>query len=99
MQETTPQTPVAGPVTVSFLGGALVLGLPKAMTLELERPITAEELFCRLAEKLAMPDLRVRLTSYLVILVDGTSIQHQEGWQTIVRPGSVVSVVAPMGGG
>jgi molybdopterin converting factor small subunit len=89
----------AGKVTVRFFGGDLVPGLPKCLDLELPEPITAEEVMVRVGQATGMSDLRVRIERFYAILVDGTSIQHLQGWSTLVRPGSSVAVVAPMGGG
>ncbi len=86
-------------VTISFMGGALVPGLPKSVTLALAEPVTVAELFRRLEAAIGMPELRAKATKYFVILVDGTSIQHLQGWETPVAPGATVSVAAPMGGG
>ncbi len=86
-------------VRVNFFGGDLVPNLPKFLDLELSGPITAAGLVDRLAETTANPDLRAKVERYYAILVDGTSIQHLQGWSTLVRPGAVVAIVAPMGGG
>ncbi len=86
-------------VTVSFMGGALVPGLPKSVTLTLAEAITVDELFQRIEKEIGMPDLRAKTSRYFVVLVNGTSIQHLQGWDTPVRPGANVSVAAPMGGG
>ena len=100
MHELNPQeTQAGGPVTVAFLGGSLVPGLPKAATVHLSDPVTLGELFARLEEALQRPGLRSEVTRHYAVLVDGTAIQHLQGWETLVRPGAAVSVVAPMGGG
>lgn len=86
-------------VTVSFFGGTLVPGLPKSVTMDLAEPITVAALLDRLDQMINLPDLCAKLVQYYAILVDGTSIQHLQGWDTVVRPGAAVAVVAPMGGG
>jgi molybdopterin converting factor small subunit len=90
---------VVGTVTVTFFGGELIPHLPKSLQLELSRPITAAELVEKLGQAIGMADLRAKIERYYAILVDGTSIQHLQGWNTLVRPGIVVAIVAPMGGG
>ncbi len=87
------------PITVIFMGGALVPGLPKQVTIESSGPITAEALMSLLESRLAIPDLRAKLKQHLIVVVDGTTIQHRQGWQTLVQPGARVSILAPMGGG
>ncbi len=77
----------------------LVPALPKTATLELGEPITVAELFQRLEEAIGVPDLRAKVTMYYIVVVDGRSISHLQGWETLVTPGAAVSVVAPMGGG
>ncbi len=89
----------ASTVTISFKGGGLVPGLPKQVTLDLAEPVTIGVLIDRLEQTLARPDLRAALTQYYIFVVNGTTIQHQQGWDTIVTPGSTVAVLAPMGGG
>lgn len=86
-------------ITVRFMGGSLVPGLPGSVTLPASGPITAGELFARLQDVIGVSDLRERVSKSLIVLIDGASIQHKEGWETLVRPGANVSVVAPMGGG
>ncbi len=88
-----------GRVTVGFYGGELVPHLPKSLDLELCEPITAAELMSKLEQVTGNPDLRVKIERFYAVLVDGTSIQHLQGWSTLVGPGSVVAIVAPMGGG
>jgi molybdopterin converting factor small subunit len=73
--------------------------LPKKVAQELDETVTVAELMDRLELVLGIPDLRAKLTRYCAIVVDGTSIQHLQGWDTPVRPGAMVAVVAPMGGG
>jgi len=86
-------------VEVRFLGGALVAGLPKTHEVELDAPITALQLFERLAHVLGQPELRHQVDKHFTVLVNGTSIRHLQGWETLVAPGASVAVVAPMGGG
>ncbi len=86
-------------ITVNFMGGVLVPGLPKQVTLDASGPITAEALIALLESTLAIPDLRANLMRHFIVVVDGTTIQHLQGWQTLVQPGARVSILAPMGGG
>lgn len=88
-----------GSVKVSFFGGELIPHLPKSLELDLSGPVTAAELVTRLEQATGTADLRAKMERYYAILVDGTSIQHLQGWSTQVRPGASVAVVAPMGGG
>jgi|GEM_PF-7068964 len=88
-----------GRTTVRFMSGMLLPGLPSSITLQLAEPVTISELFQRLEEVVSVPGLRDRVSECLAVLVDGTSIQHLAGWDTVVRPGAAVSVVLPMGGG
>ena len=90
---------VPGSVKVSFFGGELVPHLPKSLELELSEPITAAELVVRLGQATGAADLRAKIERFYAILVDGTSIQHLQGWSTLVRPGASVAIVVPMGGG
>jgi len=90
---------VPGTVKVSFFGGELVPHLPKSLELDLPEPITAAELVVRLGQATGAADLRAKIERFYAILVDGTSIQHLQGWSTLVRPGAEVAIVAPMGGG
>jgi molybdopterin converting factor small subunit len=77
----------------------MVPGLPKEVALDLSEPITAGELLDCLEHKLEIPQLRAKLVRYYVVVLNGTAIQHLQGWETIVEPGSLVSILAPMGGG
>ncbi len=86
-------------ITVNFMGGVLVPGLPKQVTVDASEPITAETLMTLLESTLAIPDLRAKLMRHLIVVVNGTTIQHLQGWQTLVQPGARVSILAPMGGG
>ena len=86
-------------VTVTYLGGMLVPGLPKSLALELTEPATVAHLFRRLEDTLRIPDLRAQVAKYCIILLDGTSIQHLQGWETVLRPGAAVAIVASLGGG
>ena len=88
-----------GTITVRFLGGSLVPGLPRHATIQVSGPITVAELACRLEPVVGVADLRAKFEQHYAVLVNGTSIQHQAGWSTEVTPGSDVAVVAPMGGG
>lgn len=90
---------VSGKVKVSFFGGELVPHLPRSLELELSEPITAAELVVRLGQDTGISDLRAKIERFYAILVNGTSIQHLQGWSTLVRPGAAVAIVAPMGGG
>jgi molybdopterin converting factor small subunit len=89
----------AGRVDINFFGGELVPRLPKTVQLEISEPITAAELVARLGEFTGAGDLRASIERFYAILLDGTSIYHLQGWSTLVRPGAVVAIVAPMGGG
>ncbi len=86
-------------ITIQFMGGGLVQGLPRKLTLDLTEPITIDALVTRLEAVLGIVDLRTKLTEYFIITVNGTTIQHLQGWQTLVAPGARVAVLAPMGGG
>ena len=86
-------------ITVRFLGGSLVPGLPREVSVQATRALTADELLGRLEPLLGVTDLRVKLEQHFALLVNGTSIQHLGGWSTLIEPGASVSVVAPMGGG
>jgi molybdopterin converting factor small subunit len=90
---------VPGKVRVSFFGGELIPNLPKSLELELSEPITAAELVVRLGQATGAGDLRAKIERFYAILVNGTSIQHLQDWDTLIRPGATVAVVAPMGGG
>ncbi len=85
--------------TIEFMGGALVPGLPRKLTLDLTEPITIDGLVTRLEGVLGIVNLRAKLTEYFIITVDGTTIQHLRDWQTLVFPGARVAILAPMGGG
>jgi len=100
MSKTTRQQPgEVSAVTVSFLGGDLVPGLPKSVTMPLSRPVTVATLVDQLEAFLGIRELRSQITHYYAILVDGTAIQHLQGWETMVYPGASVVVVAPLSGG
>jgi molybdopterin converting factor small subunit len=86
-------------ITVSFKGGTLVPGLPKMVTLQLEEPIPVSAVLKRLEEVIPIPDLTSRLMRTYIVVLNGKAIQHLQGWDTLVPPGSSVSVLAPMGGG
>lgn len=86
-------------VTVSFLGGDLIPGLPKSVTIPLNQPVTMAALIDRLGALLGVRELRDQIARYYAILLDGTAIQHLQGWETMVHPGASVAVVAPLGGG
>ncbi len=90
---------VESQITVNFMGGTLVPGLPKRVILDSRTPVTAEALITLLESKLAIPELRAKLMQNFIVVVDGTTIQHLQGWQTLVQPGARVSILAPMGGG
>jgi len=91
----------AGPsgTVVAFFTGSLVPGLPKEVFVTLERPVSLDELIATVEQMVGVPELRSRLERYCAILVNGTSIQHLQGWATPVCRGARVSVVIPMGGG
>ena len=86
-------------ITIQFMGGGLVPGLPRKLTLDVTEPITVDRLVTRLEGVLGIVDLRAKLTEYFIIAINGTTIQHLQGWQTLVAPGARVAVLAPMGGG
>ncbi len=86
-------------ITVNFMGGVLVPGLPKQVTIDSSEAISAEALMTLLESRLAIPDLRAKLMRHFIVVVDGTTIQHLQGWQTVVQPGARVAILAPMGGG
>jgi molybdopterin converting factor small subunit len=90
---------VSGTIRVSFFGGELVPHLPRSLELELSEPIAAAELVVMLGQATGVADLRAKIERFYAVLVDGTSIQHLQGWSTVVRPGAAVAIVAPMGGG
>ena len=86
-------------VTISFMGGALIPGLPKTVTLPVDKPITVRVLLQRLEHIIPVPDLCAQLMHHYIVVLNGKAIQHLQGWETLVAPGSRVSVVAPLGGG
>ncbi len=86
-------------ITIQFMGGGFVPGLPRKLMLDLTEPITIDALAIRLEGILGIVDLRAKLAQHFIIVVNGTTIQHLQGWQTIVAPGARVAVLAPMGGG
>ncbi len=81
------------------MGGALVPGLPKTICLVVDEPIAVSALLQRLEHIIPIPDLCAKLMRYYIIVVNGKAIQHLQGWETLVPPGSQITVLAPLGGG
>ncbi len=86
-------------ISIAFMGGSLVPGLPEELTLDWAEPATVSILLERLELVIGQPDLIAQLRRYFIFVVNGTAIQHLQGWETPIEPGTHVSVLAPMGGG
>ncbi len=86
-------------VTVRLLGG---MGLPvprQVVQATLPAGATVRDLVARLEVELGVDDLAARLAEHCLLAVDGTEIGHLDGWETVLPPGAVVSIVPAMVGG
>ena len=88
-----------GTVTVSVLGGVLIPGLPKEITLAITGPTTLHALVTQLEQACALSHLHQRITQYYIVLLDGKTIRTAEEWNMSVASGATISLVAPIGGG
>lgn len=86
-------------VKIVFLGVDLVGGGEKEITMEVDGEVSLEKLFRPMAQRLGVEGLEERIGERFLVLVDGTSIDYLRKSETIIKPGSIISVVPMVGGG
>jgi molybdopterin converting factor small subunit len=86
-------------VTVELLGIASIGGGRRRLDLPLSEPTSVRDVLRLVSEQLGGAVSPKQLEDRHMILVEGLNILHQEGWDTLVRPGHRVSVVPLLGGG
>lgn len=82
-------------ITVRFL---LQLSDRSEIAIQASRIMTVRDVLKIACQELGLDQESLLAEQYLII-VDGTEIRHLQRWDTMVRPGSTVSVVGGIGGG
>jgi molybdopterin synthase sulfur carrier subunit len=86
-------------VRIKFVGASPLVKGSRTVSIAVDRELIVHELLRFLGEQLAIDDLEEQVRGSYMVVVNGTSISHLQGWETRVQDGSVVTIVSPIAGG
>ena len=86
-------------MTVEFLGIPAIGGGRQRLELPVSEPTPIRDVLHLASDHLGESVSPERLEGRYMVLVEGRSILHQQGWDTVVQPGHRVAVVPLLGGG